>query len=313
MTNLYPAIEPFDTQFLQVSDLHTVYLEQSGNPLGKPVVFLHGGPGGGTLPQYRQFFDSVKWRIVMFDQRGCGQSTPFAELRDNTTWDLVADIERIREHLGIERWAVFGGSWGSTLALAYASSHPDVCTELFLRGIFLLRKKEIDWFYQEGCSKLFPDLWEAYKRPIAENERHDYVSAYYRRLTSTDARVRADAAKAWSVWEGSTSKLSYDASAAARFGDDEFADAFARIECHYFMNKGFFEEDNYLLNQVHKIRHIPTVIVHGRYDVVCPVENAWELHKAFPESELHIIADAGHSLSEVGITEKLIEYTNRWS
>ena len=277
------------------------------------MVFLHGGPGGGTLPQYRQFFDPAKWRIVMFDQRGCGQSTPFAELRDNTTWDLVADIERIREHLGIQRWAVFGGSWGSTLALAYASSHPEVCTELFLRGIFLLRKKEIDWFYQEGCSKLFPDLWEAYMRPIPEDERHDYVSAYYRRLTSNDARVRADAAKAWSVWEGSTSKLMYDASAAARFGDDEFADAFARIECHYFMNKGFFDEDNYLLNQVHKIRQIPTVIVHGRYDVVCPVENAWELHKAFPESELHIIADAGHSLSETGITAKLIEYTDRWS
>jgi proline iminopeptidase len=188
-----------------------------------------------------------------------------------------------------------------------------VCTELFLRGIFLLRKKEIDWFYQEGCSKLFPDLWESYVRPIPENERDDFVAAYYRRLTSDNPAVRAEAAKAWSVWEGSTSKLSYDAAAAARFGDDEFADAFARIECHYFMNKGFFTHDNYLLSQVHKIRHIPTVIVHGRYDVVCPVENAWDLHKAFPESELHIIADAGHSLSETGITQKLIEYTDRWS
>jgi proline iminopeptidase len=290
-----------------------LYVEQSGNPEGKPVVFLHGGPGGGTLPQYRQFFDPSRWRIVMFDQRGCGKSTPFAELQDNTTWDLVADIELIREHLGISRWAVFGGSWGSTLALAYASSHPNMCTELFLRGIFLLRKKEIDWFYQEGCSKLFPDLWESYMRPIPESERHDFVAAYYRRLTSDNPAVRAEAAKAWSVWEGSTSKLSYDAAAAARFGDDEFADAFARIECHYFMNKGFFTDDNYLLTQVHKIRHIPTVIVHGRYDVVCPVENAWELHKAFPESELHIIADAGHSLSETGITQKLIEYTDRWS
>lgn len=249
----------------------------------------------------------------MFDQRGCGKSTPFAELQDNSTWDLVADIELIREHLGISRWAVFGGSWGSTLALAYATSYPNVCSELFLRGIFLLRKKEIDWFYQEGCSKLFPDLWESYVRPIPENERHDFVSAYYRRLTSDNPAVRAEAAKAWSVWEGSTSKLSYDAAAAARFGDDEFADAFARIECHYFMNKGFFTDDNYLLTQVHKIRHIPTVIVHGRYDVVCPVENAWELHKAFPESELHIITDAGHSLSETGITQKLIEYTDRWS
>lgn len=313
MTKLYPSIEPFDTQFLNVSDRHTLYVEQSGNPDGKPVVFLHGGPGGGTLPLYRQFFDPTRWRIVMFDQRGCGKSTPFAELQDNSTWDLVADIELIREHLGISRWAVFGGSWGSTLALAYACSHPHVCTELFLRGIFLLRKKEIDWFYQEGCSKLFPDLWESYVRPIPENERDDFVAAYYRRLTSDDPAVRADAAKAWSVWEGSTSKLSYDAAAAARFGDDEFADAFARIECHYFMNKGFFTDDNYLLSQVHKIRHIPTVIVHGRYDVVCPVENAWELHKALPESELHIIADAGHSLSETGITQKLIEYTDRWS
>ncbi len=313
MTKLYSRIEPYDIQFLKVSDRHTLYVEQSGNPEGKPVVFLHGGPGGGTLPQYRQFFDPTRWRIVMFDQRGCGRSTPFAELQENSTWDLVADIELIREHLGISRWAVFGGSWGSTLALAYATSHPQACTELFLRGIFLLRKKEIDWFYQEGCSKLFPDLWESYVRPIPESERHDFVAAYYRRLTSDNPAVRAEAAKAWSVWEGSTSKLSYDEAAAARFGDDEFADAFARIECHYFMNKGFFTDDNFLLKQVHRIRHIPTVIVHGRYDVVCPVENAWELHKAFPESELHIIADAGHSLSETGITQKLIEYTDRWS
>lgn len=313
MTKLYPRIEPYDIQFLKVSDRHTLYVEQSGNPEGKPVVFLHGGPGGGTLPQYRQFFDPTRWRIVMFDQRGCGRSTPFAELQENSTWDLVADIENIREHLGISRWAVFGGSWGSTLALAYATSHPQACTELFLRGIFLLRKKEIDWFYQEGCSKLFPDLWESYVRPIPESERHDFVAAYYRRLTSDNPAVRAEAAKAWSVWEGSTSKLSYDAAAAARFGDDEFADAFARIECHYFMNKGFFPDDNFLLKKVHRIRHIPTVIVHGRYDVVCPVENAWELHKAFPESELHIIADAGHSLSETGITQKLMEYTDRWS
>lgn len=313
MQNLYPEIEPFSTETLKVSDLHTLYIEQAGNPQGKPVVFLHGGPGGGTIPQYRRYFDPQKWRIVLFDQRGCGRSTPFAELKDNTTWDLVADIERIREHLGISRWAVFGGSWGSTLALAYATQHPDQCTELFLRGIFLLRKKEIDWFYQEGCSKLFPDLWEAYLAPIPQHERHDLVTAYYRRLTSDDPAVRQQAAKAWSVWEGSTSKLIYDASAAARFGDDEFADAFARIECHYFTNKGFFSDDNYLLQQVHKIRHIPTVIVHGRYDVVCPVENAWELKQAFPDAELHIVANAGHALSESGISARLVEYTDRWS
>jgi proline iminopeptidase len=199
------------------------------------------------------------------------------------------------------------------LALSYATSHALRCTELFLRGIFLLRKKEIDWFYQEGCSRLFPDLWEAYVAPIAEHERHDFVAAYYRRLTSDDSNVRQQSAKAWSIWEGSTSKLLYDAAAAARFGNDEFADAFARIECHYFTNKGFFNEDNYLLKQVHKIRHIPTVIVHGRYDVVCPVENAWELQREFPEADLHIIADAGHALSETGISAKLIEYTDRWS
>lgn len=313
MQNLYPEIEPYSTESIKVSGLHTLHVEQAGNPDGKPVVFLHGGPGGGIIPQYRRYFDPEKWRIVLFDQRGCGRSTPFAELQENTTWDLVADIERIREHLGISRWAVFGGSWGSTLALSYATSHPGQCTELFLRGIFLLRKKEIDWFYQQGCSKLFPDLWESYVAPIPENERHDFVAAYYRRLTSDDAAVRQQAAKAWSIWEGSTSKLLYDASSAARFGNDEFADAFARIECHYFINKGFFSEDDYLLKQVHKIRHIPTVIVHGRYDVVCPVENAWELKRAFPEAELHIIADAGHALSETGISAKLIEYTDRWA
>ena len=313
MFNLYPEISPYSTEMLQVSDLHTLYIEQSGNPAGKPVVFLHGGPGGGTIPQYRRYFDPEKWRIVLFDQRGCGRSTPFAELRDNTTWDLVDDIERIREHLGISHWAVFGGSWGSTLALAYAGRHADRCTELFLRGIFLLRKKEIDWFYQEGCSRLFPDLWEAYQAPIPAHERHDMVAAYYRRLTSADADERKKAAKAWSVWEGSTSRLIYDARAAARFGDDEFADAFARIECHYFINKGFFSDDNYLLGQVHRIRHIPTVIVHGRYDVVCPVENAWDLKREFPEAELHIIADAGHALAESGISARLIGYTDRWS
>lgn len=310
---LYPAIEPFHQQQLPVSDLHSLYVEQSGNPAGKPVIFLHGGPGGGSMPQYRRYFDPRKWRIVLFDQRGCGRSTPFAELRENTTWDLVADIERIREHLGIERWAVFGGSWGSTLALAYATSHAQRCTELFLRGIFLLRKKEIDWFYQEGCSRLFPDLWESYVAPIPPQERHDFVAAYYRRLTSADATVRKQAARAWAVWEGSTSRLHYDAASAARFGEDEFADAFARIECHYFINRGFFERDDYLLTQISHIRHIPTVIVHGRYDVICPVENAWDLHRVFPESELHIIADAGHALSESGITSKLIEYTDRWS
>lgn len=313
MKEMYPEIEPFNTGFLKVSDLHTLYFEEAGNPNGKPVVFLHGGPGGGLIANYRRYFDPKKWRIILFDQRGCGKSTPFAELKDNTTWDLVADIEKLRTHLKISKWAVFGGSWGSTLALSYSITHPEMCSELFLRGIFLLRKKEIDWFYQEGCSKIFPDLWEEYVKPIPENERHDFVTAYYKRLTSPDAQVRKTAAHAWSVWEGSTSKLMYDAEAASRFGEDEFADAFARIECHYFTNKGFFTEDNFLLNNVDKIRKIKTVIVQGRYDVVCPADSAWALHRAFPEAELHIIGDAGHSLSEKGITSKLIEYTDKWA
>lgn len=313
MKEMYPEIEPYNTGFLKVSDLHTLYFEEAGNPQGKPVVFLHGGPGGGLIANYRRYFDPKKWRIVLFDQRGCGKSTPFAELKENTTWDLVADIEKLRSHLNISTWAVFGGSWGSTLALSYSITHPEKCTELFLRGIFLLRKKEIDWFYQEGCSKIFPDLWEEYVKPIPENERHDFVTAYYKRLTSPDAQVRKTAAQAWSVWEGSTSKLMYDPEAASRFGEDEFADAFARIECHYFTNKGFFSEDNFLLNNVDKIRKIKTVIVQGRYDVVCPTDSAWALHRAFPEAHLHIIGDAGHSLSEKGITSKLIEYTDKWA
>lgn len=313
MLEMYPELNPYNTGFLKVSDLHNIYFEEAGNPNGKPVVFLHGGPGGGITDSMRRYFDPKKWRIVLFDQRGCGKSTPFAELKENTTWDLVADTEKIRNHLKIEKWSVFGGSWGSTLALAYAIKHPSVCTELFLRGIFLLRKKEIDWFYQEGCSRIYPDAWESYVKPIPENERHDFVQAFYKRLTSPDAAVRKEAAHAWSVWEGSTSKLIPDSGFAARFGEDDFADAFARIECHYFTNKGFFTEDNWLINNVDKIRHIPTVIVQGRYDVVCPADSAWALHRAFPEAELHLIADAGHSLSEKGITSKLIEYTDKWA
>lgn len=313
MRQMYPEITPYNSGFLKVSDLHNIYFEEVGNPNGKPVVFLHGGPGGGVIDNYRRYFDPKKWRVILFDQRGCGQSTPFAELKENTTWDLVSDIEKIRTHLKVDKWAVFGGSWGSTLALAYSVTHPEKCTELFLRGIFLLRKKEIDWFYQEGCSKIFPDAWESYVKPIPMNERHDFVNAFYKRLTSNDAKVRSEAAQAWSIWEGSTSKLIPDSDVVARFGEDDFADAFARIECHYFINKGFFTEDNFLINNVSKIRHIPTVIVQGRYDVVCPADSAWDLHRAFPEAHLHLIADAGHSLSEKGITDKLIEYTDKWA
>jgi proline iminopeptidase len=297
---------------LPVSPIHSIHYEQSGNPTGKPVVFLHGGPGGGSLADYRRYFDPASYRIVLFDQRGSGKSTPHANLEENTTWHLVDDIEKIREHLGIDRWQVFGGSWGSTLALAYAQTHPDRVSELLLRGIFLCRPKEIQWFYQEGASWLFPDVWEQYVSVIPEAERGDMVSAYYKRLTSDDQVVRLEAARAWSVWEGSTSKLLPDTKMIENFGDAEFAVAFARIECHYFMNNSFFATDNYLIENVDKIRHIPAVIVHGRYDVVCPILSAWELHRAWPEADFRIVGDAGHSVSEAGITSALVEATDRF-
>jgi proline iminopeptidase len=313
MRHLYPAIEPYQAGMLPVSDLHTIYYEQSGNPNGKPVVFLHGGPGGGTIPTYRQYFDPEKWRIILFDQRGAGKSTPHAELRDNTTWDLVSDIEKLRSHLQIDRWVVFGGSWGSTLSLSYSQTHPDRCLGLILRGIFLLRRKEILWFYQEGASWIFPDAWEQYLAPIPIEERDDLVSAYYRRLTSDDAETRAIAAKAWSVWEGSTSRLIVDPDLQSKFSQDEFADAFARIECHYFMNRGFFETDDQLLKNCDRIRHIPTVIVQGRYDVVCPMASAWDLHKALPDAEFIVVQDAGHSMMEPGILSALVDATDRFA
>ena len=313
MRQLYPAIAPYQTGTLQVSELHTVYFEQAGNPQGNPVVFLHGGPGGGSDPLYRQYFDPKKWRIILFDQRGCGQSTPHAELRDNTTWDLVSDIEKIRLHLGIEQWVVFGGSWGSTLSLAYSQSHPNACKGLILRGIFLLRQKELRWFYQEGASYLFPDAWEEYLKPIPLDDRADLIAAYYQRLTSADRSVRLEAARSWSIWEGSTSKLLPDPGLQQRFGDSSFADAFARIECHYFVNKGFLETEDQLLKNCDRIRHLPIVIVQGRYDVVCPMLSAWELHQALPEAEFRVIPDAGHSMTEPGIRSALIEASDRFA
>ncbi len=310
--HLYPEIEPYHTEMLPVSDIHTLYVEQSGNPEGRPVVFLHGGPGGGTSGQYRRYFDPKKWRIILLDQRGCGRSTPFADLRDNTTWDLVEDLERIRKHFSIDQWAVFGGSWGSTLALSYAVTHPEKVTALFLRGIFMLRQKEIHWFYQEGASRIYPDAWEHYVAPIPQEERGDLIQAFYKRLTSDNEETRKAAAKAWSIWEASTSKLVQDQDLMSAFGDDQFSQAFARIECHYFTNKGFFEEENFLLNNVDKIRHIPGIIVQGRYDVVCPAESAWELHRAWPEAEFKLIQTAGHSLSEEEIGRALVEATDRY-
>ncbi|HEX8179190.1 MAG TPA: prolyl aminopeptidase [Pyrinomonadaceae bacterium] len=312
MRDLYPSLEPYDEGMLPVSPVHTLYYEQSGNPQGQPVVFLHGGPGGGTSPDYRRFFDPEAYRIVLFDQRGSGRSTPHASLEENTTWHLVADIERLREHLGIESWHVFGGSWGSTLALAYAETHPARVRSLVLRGIFLCRPKEISWFYQEGASAIYPDVWEQYLAAIPPGERGDLVGAYHRRLTSEDAAVRLEAARAWSVWEGSTSKLFPDQSFIEHYAEDEFAVAFARIECHYFINNAFFETDNWLIEHVGAIRHIPAVIVQGRYDVVCPLMSAWDLHRAWPEADFQVIPDAGHSALEPGIRSALVAATERF-
>ncbi|HAX74874.1 MAG TPA: prolyl aminopeptidase [Cyanobacteria bacterium UBA11372] len=313
MRELYPPREPYNSGYLKVSDLHRIHFEESGNPEGKPIVLLHGGPGGGCPPFYRQYFDPEKWRLIMFDQRGCGQSKPHAELQENTTWDLVNDIEKLREHLNIEQWVVFGGSWGSTLSLAYSQTHPDRCKGLILRGIFMLRQKEIRWFYQEGASYIFPDAWEEYLKPIPINERDDLLTAYYQRLTSPDAQIRLEAARAWSIWEASTSRLFPDLDLKQRFGVDAFAEAFARIECHYFINKGFLEPEDQLLLNVDRIRHIPAVIVQGRYDVVCPMMSAWELHRAWEEAEFIVVPDAGHSMSEPGIRSALIEATDKFA
>ena len=313
MKSLYPEIEPYNEFNLKVSDLHTIYVEESGNQNGKPVIFLHGGPGGGIEPIYRRYFNPEKWRIIIFDQRGCGKSTPHAELEQNTTWDLVADIEKIRKHLDIDTWVIFGGSWGSTLSLTYSISHPERCKALVLRGIFMIRKKEIQWFYQEGASYIYPDAWEKYLEPIPENERHDLVSAYYKRLTSDDESVRLEAAKAWSIWEASTSKLLPSNNSLHQFDNPKVAEAFARIECHYFKNDGFFESDEWILENTATIQNLPAVIIQGRYDVVCPATSAWELHKNLPQADFYIIQDAGHSMTEEGILAKLVEYTDKYS
>jgi proline iminopeptidase len=312
LRTFYPEIEPFNSGRLQVGDSHEIYWEESGNPQGKPVVFLHGGPGGGTEPKHRRFFDPKAYRIVLLDQRGCGKSTPYASLEANTTWHLVSDVEKVREHLKIEKWQVFGGSWGSTLAIAYAETHPERVTELVLRGIFLLRKSEIDWFYQRGADALFPDAWEGFLAPIPEAERGDLLSAYYKRLTGDDVKVRQEAARAWSVWEGSTSCLFPNQDLIARTAGDDFSLAFARIEAHYFVNNGWLGKDKGLLENVDKIRKIPGVIVQGRYDVVCPAESAWALHRAWPEADLRIVKDAGHSAMEPGIVHELISATDKF-
>jgi proline iminopeptidase len=311
MRTFYPPIDPFDTFFLSVGPIHTLYVEQVGNPNGIPIIFVHGGPGGGLEPNHRRYFDPKKWRVILFDQRGCGKSTPHGSIEENTTWNLVADMECIRQKLAIKTWHVFGGSWGSTLSLAYAEKHPECVDSLVLRGIFLLRKQEINWFYQYGTSEIYPDAWEDFLAPIPKTEHGNLLEAYYQRLTNADPLVIKAAAKAWSVWEGRTSKLIPDTKMVENFANETFSYAFARIECHYFYHKGFFTTDNWLLENVNRIGHIPIVIVQGRYDMPCPMRSAWDLHRASPQSELKIIANAGHSASETGIIDALITATDR--
>ena len=311
--SLYPPIEPFNSGYME-RDGHQIYYEQCGNPNGKPAVFLHGGPGGGGSIAVRRFFNPEKYNIVIFDQRGCGRSMPHGCLENNTTWDLVDDIEALKNMLDIETWLVFGGSWGSTLSLAYSQTYPTSVSEMVLRGIFMLRKKELDWFYQEGASKIFPEAWEKFLEPIDVNQHDNLMSAYHKIFTSDDEDKKLSAAIAWSVWEGSTSSLSYNPDMANSFSDPKFALAFALIENHYFVNKGFLEHENQLIETgIDIIRHIPTTIVQGRYDIVCPMATAWELSKNWPEAKLIIAPSSGHTAFEKEITHELIKATNEYA
>jgi len=308
---LHPKIEPYKTGMLEVSKLHTIYWEISGNPKGKPVIVLHGGPGGASQAEYRRYFDPEAFQIVQMDQRGCGKSTPHAELEDNNSQALIEDIEKLRNFLGIENWYVFGGSWGSTLSLLYGIHHPDRTKALILRGIFLCRRSELLWFYQNGASNIFPDKFDPYKNHIPEEERGDFISAYYKRLTSPEAEVRRAAAKEWCLWEMGTSKLIPDEDLMAKADNLDFAAAFSRIECHYFINNIFFE-DNFILKNVDKLKDIPMDIVQGRYDVVCAAVSAWELHQAAPHSNLVMVPNAGHSSGELGIAKELVGFMNKY-
>lgn len=308
---LFPRIDSHRVGRLRVSDIHELYWEESGNPDGLPVVALHGGPGGGSNPDMRRFFDPDKYRIIIFDQRGCGRSSPFSDLRENTTWDLVEDMEKLRAHLNVDKWLLFGGSWGSTLALAYAAKHKSTTLGLVLRGIFLLTEAEIRWFYQEGASRLFPDAYDKYIAPIPKDERHDLVDAFYSRLIGDKQSDREAAAKAWAQWEGETLSIRGPSMLPTKFEEQAFVDAFARIECHYFWNKGFFEKDGWLLEQAKTFGNLPGFIVHGRYDVVTPLSSAWALKKAWPAADLKIIGDAGHSSMEPGIIHELISATEQ--
>ncbi len=308
---LFPDNEPYAYGWLPTGGPHEIFYEECGNPKGKPCVILHGGPGGAINPTMRRFFNPDKWRMALFDQRGCGKSRPNASLDDNTTWSLIDDIERLRIHLGVEKWTVFGGSWGSTLALAYAVTHPTRVEGLVLRGVFLLTQHELDWFYQDGASMLFPDAWQRFLAPIPEAERGDLVSAYHKRLTHKDRRVQAEAAAAWSQWEGDTISIRGPEARPSKFNEIDFAIAFARIECHFFANKGFFAEDNWLLKNIGKIRGIPGWIVQGRFDVVTPMESAWKLKTAWPEARFEVVWDAGHASTEPGIVDGLVRATDQ--
>ena len=312
LRNLYPEIEPFETGFLDTGDGHRIYWERAGTKGAKPAVFLHGGPGGGFSGVHRRLFDPKLYDVILFDQRGCGRSTPHAELEANTTWHLVADIERLREMAGFERWQVFGGSWGSTLALAYAEKHPERVSELIVRGIYALTKAELDWFYQFGVSEMFPDKWERFIAPIPEDERGDMMRAYHRRLTGDDRAVQIACAKAWSIFEGETITLLPEPATSDPFRDDDYALAFARIENHFFVNGGWME-DGQLIRDAHRLADIPGVIVHGRYDMPCPLRTAWTLHKAWPRAEFHIVEGAGHAYSEPGILDRLVRATDQFA
>ena len=312
MSDLYPEIEPFNNFHLAVGGGHRLYVEEVGRRRGIPAVFLHGGPGAGCEPYHRRFFDPERYHLVLFDQRGAGRSTPHADLTANTTWDLVEDLERLRRHFGFEQWLLFGGSWGSTLALAYAQSHPERVSALVLRGIFLCRPREIQWFYQEGASRIFPDYWRDFVAPVPPERRDDLLGAYHQLLTGDDELRRMAAAKAWSVWEGRTATLHHDPEVEAHFAQPHVALAMARIECHYFVNDAFLEPDQ-LLRDAGRLAGIPGVIVHGRYDMICPLENAWQLHHAWPGSELQIIPDAGHSAAEPGTRAALVAATDRFA
>ena len=309
--NLYPKIKPYDSGFLNI-DQHQIYFEQCGNPNGKPALFLHGGPGGGGSEEVRRFFNPDIYRIIVIDQRGCGRSKPHGCLENNTTWHLVSDIENLREKLDIEKWLVFGGSWGSTLSLAYAQAHPKSVSELVLRGIFLLREEELHWFYQDGASRIFPEAWSGFLDIIDEDKRDNLMSSYHEIFKSDDKEKRLKAAIAWSKWEAATSSLAYKPSLIEEFSNPEFALAFALIENHYFMNKGWFKTENQIIENIDIIRSIPAVIVQGRYDVVCPMKTAWELSEAWPEAELIVAPGSGHTAFEKEITHALISATDKF-